>query len=88
VEVTCDLNVSTACHCCKLDQHNVLLLLLLLLLLLQGCRPLSESVYSIDKVAGHSSVVLGLRDASGRQLSPVEALQQELQQVRVAHNML
>jgi hypothetical protein len=60
----------------------------LLLLPLQGCRPLSESVYSIDKVAGHSSVVLGLRDAAGRELSPVEALQQELQQVGVANNML
>jgi hypothetical protein len=54
----------------------------MMLLLLQGCRPLSDAVYSIDKVAGHSSVVLGLADAAGRQLSPVEALQRELQQVR------
>jgi hypothetical protein len=68
------------CSCCNAASTT-----LLLLLLLQGCRPLSDSVYSIDKVAGHSSVVLGLRDAAGRQLSPVEALQQELQKVRVTH---
>jgi hypothetical protein len=61
-------------------------LLLLLLLTLQGCRPLSEAVYSIDKLAGHSSVVLELVDTAGRQLSPVEALQRELQQVTAGLN--
>ncbi|KAF6260236.1 hypothetical protein COO60DRAFT_1637771 [Scenedesmus sp. NREL 46B-D3] len=58
------------------------------LLVAQGCRPLGESVYSIDKVAGHSSVVLGLRDAAGRQLTPVEALQLELQQAATSRQEL
>lgn len=48
----------------------------------QGCRPLSAAVFTIDEVAAHSSVVLALRDAKGQQLSPVEALQRELRQVR------
>lgn len=51
------------------------------LLVAQGCRPLSTNIYTIDKTASHSSVVLKLRDASGRAVTPVEALQKELHKV-------
>ncbi|KAF8063849.1 hypothetical protein HT031_003706 [Scenedesmus sp. PABB004] len=51
------------------------------LIVAQGCRPLSPAVYTVERVA-QGGIVLALRDeATGRSLSPVEALQQELKQV-------
>lgn len=49
----------------------------------QGCRPLSSATYTIDSVADGGPVVLALRDERGTKLTPLEALQRELQRVGV-----
>lgn len=51
--------------------------------MLQGCRPLSDAIYSVEAVAdGGGPVVVALRDERGRKVTPLEALQRELQKVR------
>jgi hypothetical protein len=51
------------------------------LLLSQGCRPLSDAIYTIEGVADGGPVVLALRDERGRKVTPLEALQRELEKV-------
>lgn len=48
----------------------------------QGCRPLSDAIYTVEAVAdGGGPVVVTLRDERGRKVTPLEALQRELQKV-------
>lgn len=44
----------------------------------QGCRPLNDKTYTIDKVGGGQHVVMSVTNDKGVAMSPLEALQYDL----------
>eukprot|EP00877_Chromochloris_zofingiensis_P010885 jgi/Chrzof1/604/Cz01g22040.t1 len=48
------------------------------LLVAQGCRPLNDKTYTIDKVGGGQHVVMSVTNDKGVAMSPLEALQYDL----------